>query len=316
MISVKDLTKRYAGHTAIQNVSFEVGKGEIVGFLGPNGAGKSTTLRILTCFQSATSGTASVAGFDTYSDSVEVRRRIGYMPENVPLYLDMRVGEYLRFRADIKGMAGRKARHAVDEAMDICGLQSVRKKLINNLSKGFRQRVGLADALVNKPDLLILDEPTNGLDPNQIRQVRELIRQLGERHTIFVSTHILSEVEMTCGRVIIIDGGHIKASDTPANLVRRLRAAGTVRYEVKFAAEPVLELVRSITGVQTVRHIETRKEWAQFEVRTESNFDVRQDLHDLAVAQSWPLRELSLKTASLEDVFVDMTQPGNPVANA
>lgn len=311
MIRVKDLTKRYAGHTAIQNLSFEIGKGEIVGFLGPNGAGKSTTLRILTCYQSATSGTASVAGFDTYRDSVEVRRRIGYMPENVPLYIDMRVGEYLSFRAQLKGMGGRKARHAVDEAMDICGLQSVRKKLINNLSKGYRQRVGLADALVNKPDLLILDEPTNGLDPNQIRQVRQLIKQLGERHTILISTHILHEVEMTCGRVIILDRGHIKASDTPANLVRKLRAAGTVRMEVKFAAKPALDKIRKLTGVKTARHVETRKEWSQFEIRTDSNFDVREDLHELAVAQNWPMRELSLKTASLEDVFVDMTHPDN-----
>lgn len=309
MIRVKDLTKRYAGNTAIHNLSFEIGKGEIVGFLGPNGAGKSTTLRILTCYQSATSGTASVAGFDTYRDSVEVRRRIGYMPENVPLYIDMRVGEYLSFRAQLKGLSGRKGRHAVDEAMDICGLQSVRKKLINNLSKGFRQRVGLADALVNKPDLLILDEPTNGLDPNQIRQVRELIKQLGERHTILVSTHILHEVEMTCGRVIILDKGHIKASDTPANLVRKLRAAGTVSMEINFAAKPALEKIRKVAGVKTARHVETRKDWAHFEVRTDSNFDVREDLHKLAVAESWPMRELSLKTASLEDVFVDMTHP-------
>lgn len=307
MIHVSNLTKRYAGRTAVDSISFDVGRGEIVGFLGPNGAGKSTTLRILTCFLSATEGSASVAGHDIFKESIQVRRKVGYMPENVPLYTDMRVIEYLRFRAQIKGLGWRESRRAVGEAMDICALNEVSKKLIGTLSKGYRQRVGLADALVNKPDLLILDEPTNGLDPNQIRQVRELIRQLGERHTILISTHILHEVEMTCGRVIIIDRGNIKASDTPQNLVRRLRSAGTVTLEVQTDPETVIAEVSKLPGIVSAQHLDTRQDWASIEIRTETNVDVREELHELAVKKKWPLRELSRRQASLEDAFVDIT---------
>lgn len=233
MIQVNHLTKRYAGRTAVDSISFDVEKGEIVGFLGPNGAGKSTTLRILTCFLSASEGTASVAGYDIYEDSIKVRQHVGYMPENVPLYPDMRVKEYLQFRGRIKGLRYRDSLRAVNEAMDICSLSEVDHKIIATLSKGYKQRVGLADALVNKPDLLILDEPTNGLDPNQIRQSRELIKRLGERHTILISTHILSEVEMTCGRVVIIDQGRIRACDTPQNLIRRLRRPGRLCWKCR-----------------------------------------------------------------------------------
>ncbi len=307
MIHVSHLTKRYAGRTAVDSISFDVGRGEIVGFLGPNGAGKSTTLRILTCFLSATEGSATVAGHDIFKESIQVRRKVGYMPENVPLYTDMRVNEYLRFRAQIKGLGWRESRRAVDEAMDICALTEVSKKLIGTLSKGYRQRVGLADALVNKPDLLILDEPTNGLDPNQIRQVRELIRQLGERHTILISTHILHEVEMTCGRVIIIDRGRIRASDTPQNLVRRLRSAGTVNLEVQADPDLVVAEVAKLPGVVSAKHTDTRQEWASIEIRTETNLDVREELFDLIVKKGWPLRELSRHQASLEDAFVDIT---------
>ncbi len=307
MIHVTNLTKRYAGRTAVDAISFDVGRGEIVGFLGPNGAGKSTTLRILTCFLSATEGSATVAGFDIFKKSIEVRRRVGYMPENVPLYTDMRVREYLRFRAQIKGLGWRESRRAVDEAMDICALGEVQRKLIGTLSKGYRQRVGLADALVNKPDLLILDEPTNGLDPNQIRQVRELIRQLGERHTILISTHILTEVEMTCGRVIIIDRGVIKASDTPQNLVRRLRAAGTVNLEVQGEPDAVLAEIEKLPGVKSATHNDTRQGWAWIEIRTEVNIDIREELFALAVKKKWVVRELSRRQASLEDAFVDLT---------
>jgi ABC-2 type transport system ATP-binding protein len=221
MITVRNLTKRFLTKTAIENISFDVAPGEIVGFLGPNGAGKTTTLRILTTYLPATSGSATVAGCDIFNDSLALRAKIGYMPESVPLYTDLRVKEYLHFRASLRGLSGREMRRRVGEVMDTCGLKDVRKSMIGTLSKGYRQRVGLADALVHKPDLLILDEPTNGLDPNQIRQVRDLIRHLGDKHTILLSTHILSEVEMTCGRVIIIDQGAIKAADTPANLIAR-----------------------------------------------------------------------------------------------
>src|SRR5271156_5926913 len=213
MIEVSNLTKRYAGRTAVSDISFSVARGEIVGLLGPNGAGKSTTMRILSCFMPATSGAARVAGFDVFHQSDEVRRRIGFMPENNPLYPEMRVREYLKFRARLKGLGWRRSRERVDTVMEQCGLTDVQKRIIGQLSKGYRQRVGLADALVHEPELIILDEPTIGLDPNQIRSVRQLIKQLGRHHTVLISTHILPEVEMTCGRVLILHEGRILAAD-------------------------------------------------------------------------------------------------------
>jgi ABC-2 type transport system ATP-binding protein len=310
MIEVKNLTKRYAGRTAVDSISFEVGKGEIVGFLGPNGAGKSTTLRMLTCFLSASEGTASVAGFDIYEDSIEVRRHVGYMPENVPLYPDMRVSEYLRFRAQLKGMSGRSAKRAVSEAMDICSLTERERSIIATLSKGYKQRVGLADALVNKPDLLILDEPTNGLDPNQIRQSRELIKRLGERHTILISTHILSEVEMTCGRVVIIDRGKIRASDTPQNLIRRLRRPGEIILEMKGDAAKAKDALGKLEGINTVESTDVHGGWVHFEIGTDPNIDVREDVFALVNSSGWKIRELASRAASLEDAFVDLVRKG------
>ena len=224
MIKVSNLSKQYVEKAAIDNISFEVESGEIVGFLGPNGAGKTTTLRMLTGYIPPTSGNASIAGHDVFFESIKARQKIGYMPENVPLYDDMRVREYLRFRAELKGLRGQEARQGVSEAIDLCGLKQIRRQMISTLSKGYRQRVGLADALVNNPELLILDEPTNGLDPNQIRRFRELIKQLGIRHTILISTHILSEVEMTCNRVIILNEGKIIA-----NLERRSKVDAQCR---------------------------------------------------------------------------------------
>src|SRR5947208_3294536 len=220
MIEVSNLTKRYAGRAAVRNISFTVGRGEIVGFLGPNGAGKSTTMRILACYMPATSGTVRVAGFDVFHECNEVRRRIGYMPENNPLYADMRVREYLRFRARLKGLRRARARERVGVVMEQCGLTEVSRKIIGHLSKGFRQRVGLADALVHEPELIILDEPTIGLDPHQIRSVRQLIKGLGGQHTVLISTHILPEAEMMCSRIIIMYDGKILAADTPENLQR------------------------------------------------------------------------------------------------
>ncbi len=309
MIEARHLTKRYAGRTAVDRISFEVGKGEIVGFLGPNGAGKSTTLRMLTCFLSASEGSATVAGHDIYEDSVEVRRRIGYMPENVPLYPDMRVGEYLRFRARLKGLAYREARAAVGEAMDTCALAAAERKMIATLSKGYRQRVGLADALVNKPELLILDEPTNGLDPGQIRQSRDLIRHLGERHTILISTHILSEVEMTCGRVIIIDRGKIRASDSPKNLIHRLRRPGSILAELKAGTDAPAKL-SALPGVEEVGASEDHDGWTRYTLATDPQSDVREAVADLAMKEGWKLRELASRTASLEDAFVDLLRQG------
>src|SRR5215212_2007481 len=232
MIQVENLTKRYAGHTAVTDVSFNVGRGEIVGLLGPNGAGKSTIMRILSCYMPATSGTVRVAGRDVFSQADEVRRRIGYMPENNPLYRDMRVREYLRFRGCLKGLKGRRCRERADVVMEQCGLTDVHRKIIGHLSKGYRQRVGLADALVHEPELIILDEPTIGLDPNQIRSVRQLIKDLGEKHTVLLSTHILPEVEMTCSHVLILHQGRILANDTPDNLQQVVGANGQVVAEI------------------------------------------------------------------------------------
>src|SRR5204862_1502938 len=252
MIKVENLTKRFAGQTAIQDLNFEVGKGEIMGFLGPNGAVKSRTMRILSSFMRAPSGRASIAGFDVFEQSLQARAHLGYMPENVPLYGDMRVTEYLDYRAALKGVPHRRVAERVGDVKELCGLKEVENKLIAALSKGYRQRVGLADALLHEPDLLILDEPTIGLDPNQIRQVRDLIKNLGKQHTILLSTHILPEVEMTCSRVIIINKGRIEACDTPENLLSQIRTAGGVLVEAKVGSDKGAEELKKIHGVRNV----------------------------------------------------------------
>jgi ABC-2 type transport system ATP-binding protein len=308
MIKVENLTKRYAGQTAIQDLNFEVGKGEIMGFLGPNGAGKSTTMRILSSFMPATSGRASIAGFDVFEQSLQARAHLGYMPESVPLYNDMRVTEYLNYRAALKSVPHRRIAERVGDVKELCGLKEVEKKIIGALSKGYRQRVGLADALVHEPDLLILDEPTSGLDPNQIRQVRDLIKNLGKQHTILLSTHILPEVEMTCSRVIIINRGRIEACDTPENLLGRIRTAGGVVVEAKVGNDDGAEELKKITGVRDVT-ASSEGDWEIFTLRVEANTDVREEVYQLANARHWTLRELSLRRATLEDVFVEITHP-------
>ncbi len=306
MIKVQNLTKRYAGITAVDDLSFEVGKGEIVGFLGPNGAGKSTTMRILSSFMPATSGTASVAGFDVFENSLEARSHLGYMPENVALYTELRVREYLRYRGGIKGVGGRKLKERLGEVLDLCSLNDVENRIIGSLSKGYRQRVGLADALIHDPDLLILDEPTIGLDPNQIRHVRQLIKDLGRRHTILLSTHILPEVEMTCNRVIIIHKGKIQASDTPQNLLAQLRTAGGIRIEAQTGADNGVEMLSKVSGVKDVS-VETDGGWSTFNLRVEANSDLREEVFRLAVERKWAVRELARRRATLEDVFVEIT---------
>ncbi len=306
MIKVENLTKRYAGHTAIKDLSFEVEKGEIVGFLGPNGAGKTTTMRILASFMPPTAGRASIAGFDVFEQSLQARAHLGYMPENVPLYNDMRVTEYLDYRAALKGVPHRRVAERVGDVKELCGLKDVEKKLIATLSKGYRQRVGLADALLHEPDLLILDEPTIGLDPNQIRQVRELIKNLGKQHTILLSTHILPEVEMTCSRVIIVHRGRIEASDTPENLLRQIRQAGGVTVEAKVGKDDGASELRKISGIRDVS-TEEDGDWKIFSLRIESGVDVRTEVYQLATSRRWTLRELSQRRATLEDVFVEIT---------
>jgi ABC-2 type transport system ATP-binding protein len=275
MIKVENLTKRYAGHTAIQDLNFEVSQGEIMGFLGPNGAGKTTTMRILAGFMPPTSGRASIAGFDVFAQSLQARSHIGYMPENVPLYTDMRVTEYLNYRAALKGVPHRRISERVGDVKELCGVKEVERKLIGTLSKGFRQRVGLADALLAEPDLLILDEPTIGLDPNQIRQVRELIKNLGRQHTILLSTHILPEVEMTCSRVVIVHKGRIEACDTPENLLGKVRQAGGVELEAKVGTDNGEEQLKKIPGVRDVV-ADGDADWKRFSLRVESGADVRE----------------------------------------
>jgi ABC-2 type transport system ATP-binding protein len=309
MIEVHQLTKRYARHEAVRGITFSVQRGEIVGFLGPNGAGKTTTLRMLTGYLPPTSGTATIANFDIYRQSIEARRKIGYMPENVPLYEDMRVREYLKFRAQLKGLGNSDTRRRVGDVIDTCGLEGVKRKMIKTLSKGYRQRVGLADALVHDPELLILDEPTNGLDPNQIRQIRELIRQLAESHTVLISTHILSEVEMICNRVIIIDGGVIKAADTPANLIGEMRAAGRLQVEIQADPEVVAGAINRLEKVKKVTPEALEDGWSKFTVWVDSGTDSREQIAQLASQYGWPLRSLFRHVATLEDVFVELTRP-------
>ncbi len=306
MIRVENLTKRYGGRTAVDNISFEVGAGEIVGFLGPNGAGKSTTMKILASYLPATSGTAWIGGDNVFEDSLKTRSRIGYMPENVPLYTDMRVTEYLKYRGALKGMGGRKLRDSLALTKELTSLTEVENRIIGTLSRGFRQRVGLADALLHEPDLLILDEPTAGLDPNQIRQVRDLIKNLGKSHTILLSTHILSEVEMTCSRVIIINNGKIEASDTPENLVRQMRTAGGILLEAKTGKDDGLARLKAIPGVKDVA-VTTEDGWNQFRLRLDAQADPREAIYKLAVDRKWQLRELSRLKGTLEDVFVELT---------
>lgn len=308
MIKVESLTKRYAGQPAIQNLNFEVGQGEIMGFLGPNGAGKTTTMRILAGFMPPTSGRATVAGFDVFSQSLQARSHLGYMPESVPLYNDMRVDEYLVYRAALKSVPRRRVAERVGDVKELCGLKEVKKQLIGTLSKGYRQRVGLADALLHEPDLLILDEPTIGLDPNQIRQVRELIKNLGKQHTILLSTHILPEVEMTCSRVIIIHKGRIEACDTPENLLGKIRRAGGVLLEAKTGPDNGAEELKKIAGVRDIM-IDVDGEWKIFSLRVESGVDVREEIFRLATDRRWIVRELTQRRATLEDVFVELTHP-------
>jgi ABC-2 type transport system ATP-binding protein len=307
MIRVAHLTKLYPGRVAVDDVSFEVGPGEIVGFLGPNGAGKSTTMRILSGYLPATGGSARVAGYDVNAHPLEVRRRIGYLPENCPLYPEMRVDEYLRFRARLKGVPHRHLRSRIGEVKELCGVADVGRRVIGQLSKGYRQRVGLAESLIHDPELLILDEPTIGLDPHQIRLVRGLIADLAKRHTILLSTHILSEVEMTCQRVLIINKGHIVASDTPAQLRTRLRGGVQIVAEIRGPAAEVEAALRGLPGVEAVT-VASGDPWSRFDLRCARDTDLRASVFDLVAQRGWALRELHAEPVSLEDIFVALTR--------
>ncbi len=306
MIHVDQLTKQYGPTLAVDRISFDVARGEIVGFLGPNGAGKTTTMRILTCYMPATSGTASIAGHDVFRDSLSVRRHVGYLPEGVPLYQEMRVEEYLRHRAWIKRVPAADRARRVEYVMERCDLKAMRRRLIGSLSKGYRQRVGLAEALVHDPPVLILDEPTIGLDPNQIRHVRALIRDLGNDHTILLSTHILPEVEMVCKRVIIINGGRVVFQES-LDTIAAQRAGGT-RLVVELRA-PAANAVAVVKDVPGVLHVvaDNAQPVVRLDVEVKPGADVREEVFQRAVRNGWTLRELRTEQPSLEDIFVRLT---------
>lgn len=309
MINAQHLTKSFGNHLAVDDLSFSVNEGDVVGFLGPNGAGKTTTIRMLTGYLPPTRGTATIAGYDILKDSQKARAQIGYMPESVPLYDDMRVTEYLKFRGRIKGLKGTLLRERMQDVLEQCGLTDVRRKLIKTLSKGYRQRVGLADALIHEPKLLILDEPTNGLDPNQIRAIRGLIKDLAKDRTVMISTHILSEVGMICNKVVIIDSGKVKAADSPENLVGSLRSTGSVSLEVKAGDSEMLDKLRRLEHVKKVQRVGGKgAEWQELEVVIEAGTDARERISALCQRESWSLRNLHRNAATLEDVFVELTR--------
>ena len=308
MIEVEGLSKRYGRQTAVDNVSFHVQKGEILGFLGPNGAGKTTTMRILACYLPPTEGRARVAGFDVFEAPLEVKKRLGYLPETPPLYPDMNVATYLDFVAKIKGVPAASRRARIDEAIGKCWLGDERFKQISKLSKGYRQRVGLAQAILHNPEVLILDEPTSGLDPRQINETRELIRGLGGDHTVILSTHILPEVEMTCGRVVIISKGHVVAEDTPGNLTRRLQSSGALRLDVLGQGPAVEETLKAVPGVLAVHsRPQTVEGVVSFEVEAGSGKDLRADLSRAVVQKGFGLLGLSQVGMSLEEIFLHLT---------
>jgi len=319
MITVKELTKKYARNLAVDHISFEVQKGEIVGFLGPNGAGKTTTMRMLTCFLPPTSGTAAVAGFDVLEQPLEVKKRIGYLPEAPPLYLEMATAEYLNFVARLKGVPNSELGKRVDYACERCAITDVRNKLLGKLSKGYRQRVGLAQAIIHNPDVLILDEPTAGLDPKQINETRDLIKSLAGDHTIILSTHILPEVEQTCQKVIIINKGRLVATDSVQNLQSRAGGAESMLVEVagrngRLDAAGVQSRLQQIAGVSRVVLKDSRDNRNTFEIESQKGF-VRGDLARAVVESGWDLNELRPSAMSLEEIFLQLTGKDTQPAN-
>ena len=312
MIKVEGLTKRYARTVAVDDISFEVEKGQIVGFLGPNGAGKTTTMRVLTCFLPPTAGKATIAGFDVLENPQEVKKRIGYLPETPPVYPEMEVSEYLDFVGQLKGIPGSEIKRRRDEVIDRCSLGDVSKKLIGKLSKGYRQRVGIAQAIIHNPDVLILDEPTSGLDPKQIIEIRELLRALAGDHTIILSTHILSEVEHSCERVIIISRGKLVAQDSVANLTNRLRGSEAVWLEVGATdghpnPSEVQGKLEQVSGVSRVMMKDSKDGRLTFEVESLQGRQIRAELARGVVNAGWNLNELRAVGLSLEDIFLQLT---------
>ncbi|MDP7135235.1 MAG: ATP-binding cassette domain-containing protein [Planctomycetota bacterium] len=306
-MEVRNLTKYYGDFLAVDNISFEVWDGEILGFLGPNGAGKSTTIKILACFQPATDGSVTVAGHDVFTDSLNVRKKIGYMPENVPLYPEMRVREYLKFRSAIKGVPRNKRASRMAECLELCGINEVEGKLIGQLSKGYRQRVGLADALIADPKILILDEPLASLDPNQQGYAKRLIQDLKGKHTIIFSTHILSDVEEVCDRMVIIDKGKMVAAGTPEELANRYEDQHHLHVEVVGPFDDIKEKVQGIEGVETVNATE-QDGCIGLDIVTGTDTDIREKLSKQFLDNNWGLRELRTQRMDLAEIFRKLTQ--------
>jgi ABC-2 type transport system ATP-binding protein len=307
VIEVEHVSKVYNGRKAVDNVSFKAEKGEVLGFLGPNGAGKTTTMRILTCYMPATEGTARIAGYDVFEESIEVRKRIGYLPENPPVYPEMTVDSYLHFVARIKGTRSNLRKSQVADSIEKCNLGDVRNRIIGRLSKGYKQRVGLAQALLNNPEVLILDEPTIGLDPKQIHEVRTLIKGLASSHTVILSTHILPEVSMTCNRVVIINKGKLVAIDTPEGLARQMKGAEKISITIDGPTEAVREKILAMEGVLNIQADVTSVPFPIYSVECKLNTDLRRDLAATVVNQGWGLLDLRSVPMSLEDVFINLT---------
>jgi ABC-2 type transport system ATP-binding protein len=307
LIEVQDLTKAYGPTMAVDHVSFTVNKGEILGFLGPNGAGKTTTMRIITGFIPATSGTARVAGFDVFQNSLDVRRHIGYLPEAPPLYPDMSVADYLDFVLRIKGIPAERRASRIDDALAKTSLVDKRHALIKHLSRGYKQRVGLAQALVHDPDVIVLDEPTVGLDPKQIIEVRNLIKGLAGNHTIILSTHILPEVSMTCDRVVIINKGKIAAVDSPQNLTTQLKGGQKIRIDAQAPEGPLQEMLAKIPGVSRVQMNPVANGRVSATVETAAGQELRSQIAAKIVQSGWALYELHGLSLSLEDIFLELT---------
>jgi ABC-2 type transport system ATP-binding protein len=311
MIQVEGLTKRYARHVAVDNISFAVDKGDIVGFLGPNGAGKTTTMRVLTCFMPPTAGKATVAGYDVFEKPMEVKKRIGYLPETPPVYPEMEVGDYLEFVGRLKGIPASDLKRRVNEVAERCAVADVQKKLIGKLSKGYRQRVGLAQAIIHNPDVLILDEPTSGLDPKQIIETRELIKNLAGEHTIILSTHILSEVEAVCQKVIIISKGKVVATDSVDHLTHRVRGTDAVAVQLETdgvaGQGDVLQRLEQVPGVSKVLFRNATDHKLTFEVESLPGRSARPDVARAVVNSGWSLLEMRSLNYSLEEVFLQLT---------
>ncbi|MFH0888042.1 MAG: ATP-binding cassette domain-containing protein [Planctomycetota bacterium] len=302
MIQVEGLTKKFGSFTAVNNISFRVDSKEIVGFLGPNGAGKTTTMRILTSYLAPTSGKASIAGFDVVRNSLEARKRIGYLPESVPFYPEMRVREYLIFRAKLKNVPRKERTSRISEVMERCRIKEVENKIIGYLSKGYKQRVGLAEAIIHNPPILILDEPTIGLDPHQIKQTRELIKELGQNHTIILSTHILPEVEMLCNRVVIIHQGKIAAMDTLSNLIKEQK----IKLDIRGTISEIIDVLKQIEGVKSISSIEDNS-WNIITIELTGEKDIREDIYRKILENKWVIREFKTERMSLEDMFIRIT---------